>query len=197
MTSLKDMIVSLKFNFCPGCSFIVEQILWPSASRAWDLPNGVKLSDGIFATHLPKVQGKCFDGQKQVADDAFEEKDLNYSQREFCNGNVSGQFIGGHNGAQDFSTQIMVEMLGLDIPGMGPSVYHPGYQLWPPTSGHEWSSTPLVFLHCRSQLNWIILDLKLTLKVGLIIGQCLSAASLGVTVNSGLDGSDVGSLILA
>jgi len=143
MTSLKDMEVSLKFSFCSGCSFIIEQIPWPSASRAWDLLNGVKLSDGIFATQLPKVLGKCFDGQKQVAVDAFEEKDFNYSQQEPCNSNVSGQSIGGHNGVQDFNTQIMAEMLGLDIPGMDPSVYRPGYQLWPSTSGHK-SSTPLV-----------------------------------------------------
>ena len=55
VSSLKYEELSLQFNSCSGYSITVEQILWSSASYAWDLLNGVKLWDGIFATQLPKV----------------------------------------------------------------------------------------------------------------------------------------------
>jgi len=109
----------------------------------------------------------------------------------------SAESIGGHNGVQDFSTQIIVEMLGLDIPGMGPSGYHHGYQLWPPTSGHEWSSTPLVFqsifpLQIPTQLDYSESQVD---AQGRLNNWAMSFSGVPA-VNSGLDGSDVGSLIL-
>lgn len=122
MNSLKDM-----------------EITWPSASRAWDLLNGVKLSDGVFAAQLLQDHEQSSDRQKRVADDAFEEKDLGYPQYN------SNHPFGGQNGVQDLSTQIMAQMLGLDIPGIEPSTsYYPGYQWWPRTSGQGESLTQLI-----------------------------------------------------
>lgn len=139
MNSLKDMEVILRFNFCSGCLFIIKQITWPSASRAWDLLNGVKLSDGVFAAQLLQDHEQSSDRQKRVADDAFEEKDLGYPQYN------SNHPFGGQNGVQDLSTQIMAQMLGLDIPGIEPSTsYYPGYQWWPRTSGQGESLTQLI-----------------------------------------------------
>ncbi|KAF5352426.1 hypothetical protein D9756_005920 [Leucocoprinus leucothites] len=125
------------------------EIVWPSASRAWDLLNGVKLSDGIYATQLLQVQGQSSDRQKRLADDAFgQEKEVDYRQRGVYDdrGNISGNesSIENQNGVQDLSTRIMAHMLGLDIPGIEPSTsYYPGYQWWPRASGQEPSTQPV------------------------------------------------------
>jgi len=116
------------------------EVVWPSASRAWDLLNGVKLSDGIHAARLIQAHGQPSDRQKRVADDAFgQEKDLDYPQRDVYDerGNMTGNQGGFENqsGVQDLSTRIMAHMLGLDIPGIEPSTsYYPGYQWWPRSS---------------------------------------------------------------
>ncbi|KXN88828.1 Nitrogen assimilation transcription factor nirA [Leucoagaricus sp. SymC.cos] len=124
------------------------EVVWPSASRAWELLNGVKMSDGMRATQLLQVQGQSSDRHKRVAEDAFgQEKD--YSQREVYDerGNIHSNQGGfeNQNGVHDLSTRIMAHMLGLDIPGIEPSTsYYPGYQWWPRTTGQGGSSTQAV-----------------------------------------------------
>lgn len=123
-------------------------MVWPSASRAWDLLNGVKLSDGVRAAQLLQTHGQSSDRQKRLADDAFgQEKGLDYPQRDVFDderGSVSGNqgSLENQNGVQELSTRIMAHMLGLDIPGIEPSTsYYPGYQWWPRPSGQGESST--------------------------------------------------------
>ncbi|KAF9469792.1 fungal-specific transcription factor domain-containing protein [Collybia nuda] len=117
MTALKDM-----------------EMVWPSAARAWELLNGVKLgSNSISSPHrnLP-------DRNKRLAEDAFgQEKASDYLQREaFKTFNVgeASHGHGGEDGVQELGTRIMAHMLGLHIPGIEPSTsYYPGYEWWPRT----------------------------------------------------------------
>ncbi|EKM84077.1 hypothetical protein AGABI1DRAFT_117526 [Agaricus bisporus var. burnettii JB137-S8] len=123
------------------------EILWPSASRAWELLNGVKLSDGVCAVPLPQVHGQQTERQKRPADDAFgQEKNPEYPQSgvyERGNGTTNQNASGSQTGVHDLSTRIMAHMLGLDIQGIEPSSmsYYPGYQWWPGSSGQGESST--------------------------------------------------------
>jgi len=115
---------------------------WPSARRAWDLLNGVKVQ--VDSNLPPLVQGP--DRQKRAADDAFGEKSSDVLQREAFS-DSPGERPPQNSGIQEISTRMMAHMLGLDIPGIEPSTsYYPGYEWWPrvnqpaPQSYHE-SST--------------------------------------------------------
>lgn len=105
-------------------------MVWPSAARAWDLLNGVKLgSDSVSSPqlHFP-------DRNKRHAEDAFgQEKSSDYLQREaFKTSDVEETNHEGDNGVQELGTRIMAHMLGLHIPGIEPSTsYYPGYEWWP------------------------------------------------------------------
>ncbi|KAG5647713.1 hypothetical protein DXG03_008436 [Asterophora parasitica] len=110
------------------------EMVWPSASRAWELLNGVKMgSDNVPPQiHLP-------DRHKRPADAAFgQEKSSDYLQREAFRGPAPDQTPdrgGGENGVQEIGTRIMAHMLGLHIPGIEPSTsYYPGYEWWPRSS---------------------------------------------------------------
>lgn len=121
-------------------------MIWPSASRAYDLLNGVKIQFDNAWTHL----GSNPDRQKRHADDAFgREKNSDLFQREAF-GILPDKDSDG-NGVQDISTLIMAHMLGLDIPGIEPSTsYLPGYEWWPRESANQdppaqrQSSSPMV-----------------------------------------------------
>ncbi|KAF9225551.1 hypothetical protein BS17DRAFT_751446 [Gyrodon lividus] len=99
---------------------------WPSAARAWDLLNGVKVQ--VDSNLAPLVQGP--DRQKRGADDAFgKEKSSDFLQREAF---AAKERVTSSAGIQDISTRMMAHMLGLDIPGIEPSTsYYPGYEWWP------------------------------------------------------------------
>ncbi|KAF5368389.1 hypothetical protein D9758_002173 [Tetrapyrgos nigripes] len=107
------------------------EILWPSASRAWDLLHGVNM-----AFDTPQQAPKT-DRPKRAADDAFgQEKTSDYLQREAFRvseqRDVGLQQAPSEAGVQDLSTRMMAHMLGLDIPGVEPSTsYYPGYEWWP------------------------------------------------------------------
>lgn len=109
-------------------------ILWPSASRANDLLQGVRLE---FDT---QSQASNVTRVKRHVDDAFgQEKNSDYLEREAFRAGGEGEQqqqelarASGEPGVQDLSTRIMAHMLGLDIPGIEPSTsYYPGYQWWP------------------------------------------------------------------
>lgn len=103
--------------------------MWPSASRAWELLNGVKLrSDDLPTTS----QFPTPDRPKRLADYAFgPEETSNYRQRGAFPAYDHRSTPAG-NGVQDLSTQIMAHMLGLAVPGVEPSTsYYPGYEWWP------------------------------------------------------------------
>lgn len=104
--------------------------MWPSASRAWDLLNGVKLGPNNSA----QLQSLSSDRNKRHAEDAFgQDKNVEYFQQNFFeapqseNGGFESQ-----NGVQELSTRLMAHMLGLEVPGVEPSTsYYPGYEWWP------------------------------------------------------------------
>ncbi|THV07451.1 hypothetical protein K435DRAFT_741751 [Dendrothele bispora CBS 962.96] len=113
------------------------EILWPSASRAWDLLHGVNM-----AFDAPQQNAPNADRPKRPADDAFgQEKTSDYLQREVFRAtgdeqqrvaDVQQQSSTSETGVQDLSTRMMAHMLGLDIPGIEPSTsYYPGYEWWP------------------------------------------------------------------
>lgn len=119
--------------------------MWPSASRAWDLLNGVKILDGNHASQL--LQTKSPERPKRMAEDAFgQEKTQDYPQRGVYTDRgtpaINQISFQNQNGVQDFSTRIMAHMLGLDIPDVEPPApyYPPAFQ-WstpmapPPGSG--------------------------------------------------------------
>ncbi|KAF8910155.1 fungal-specific transcription factor domain-containing protein [Gymnopilus junonius] len=121
------------------------EVVWPSASRAWDLLNGVQLRTHALppAPALASPQYQPTDRNKRAAQDAFgEEKSSDFLQREafgtvqppdesqrdqgLAENNMNG------NGVQDISTRLMAHMLGLEVPGVEPSTsYYPGYEWWP------------------------------------------------------------------
>ncbi|KAF8167342.1 fungal-specific transcription factor domain-containing protein [Crassisporium funariophilum] len=114
------------------------EIVWPSASRAWDLLNGVQLRTHA---HLPAsipTQYQYSDRNKRPAEDAFgEDKAPDYLQREVFGApesteNVEVNTDNTTSGVQDISTRLMAHMLGLEVPGVEPSTsYYPGYEWWP------------------------------------------------------------------
>ena len=115
----------------------------PSASRAWDLLNGVQLrthaQPAVAALSSPQYQH--IDRNKRPAQDAFgEEKSSDYLQREAFGAvqptdqppRDQGLEENNVNGVQDISTRLMAHMLGLEVPGVEPSTsYYPGYEWWP------------------------------------------------------------------
>lgn len=110
-------------------------MVWPSAARAWDLLNGVKLTIDIPQAESSNSPG----GQKRQAEVAFAvEKSSDFLQREAFGGMnhnsppSTEQTQAPEPGVQDLSTRIMAHMLGLDIPGIEPSTsFYPGYEWWP------------------------------------------------------------------
>ncbi|PPQ72267.1 hypothetical protein CVT24_004684 [Panaeolus cyanescens] len=119
------------------------EVVWPSASRAWDLLNGVQLRTSAHAQN--GSQYTSVDRNKRAAQDAFgDEQAPTYIPREPfgdsgppTRSDDGGQ--GGTGGVQDMSTRLMAHMLGLEIPGVEPSTsYFPGYEWWPRiNSGHN------------------------------------------------------------
>ncbi|KAF9486569.1 hypothetical protein BDN70DRAFT_870159 [Pholiota conissans] len=122
-------------------------IVWPSASRAWELLNGVQLR-----THAPPAAQfqphyQNLDRNKRGAQDAFgEDNRPDYpAQGTFGASPTSpggapnggqGLNLPNETGVQDVSTRLMAHMLGLEIPGVEPSTsYFPGYEWWPRNQG--------------------------------------------------------------
>ncbi|KAJ7897143.1 fungal-specific transcription factor domain-containing protein [Mycena olivaceomarginata] len=105
------------------------EIIWPSAARAYELLNGVKLG----ALHAPVLPPHPTDRHKRQAEDAF---GPDYSfDRQF------GQSV---DGVQDVANKLMAHMLGLDIPGVEPSTsFYTGCDWWArpnqePVSPQNW-----------------------------------------------------------
>ncbi|KAF8808141.1 hypothetical protein BYT27DRAFT_7190259 [Phlegmacium glaucopus] len=90
-------------------------IVWPSASRAWDLLNGVKLRTHVNPLAPFPPHHRYPDRHKRPAEDAFEERAA-YSRREPAVNNASG--------VQEINTRLMAHMLGLEVPGNDPSTYY-------------------------------------------------------------------------
>ncbi|KAG6919021.1 hypothetical protein DXG01_009731 [Tephrocybe rancida] len=120
------------------------EVVWPSASRAWELLNGVKMG----SDDLPP-QINFLDRQKRPADAAFgQEKSSDYLQREAFKSSAPEPTTREENaGVQELGTRIMAHMLGLNIPGIEASTsYYPGYEWWPrhhettPPESHQSSS---------------------------------------------------------
>lgn len=104
------------------------QTTWPSAGRAWDLLNGVRVQ--VDSNMPPLVHGP--DRQKRAADDAFGERSSDVLQREAFGDVLQRERAPQNSGIQEISTRMMAHMLGLDIPGIEPSTsYYPGYEWWP------------------------------------------------------------------
>lgn len=121
------------------------KMVWPSASRAWELLNGVQVGSANSYTL------ESSDRHKRPAEAAFgQEKSSDYLQREVFHDptNVKAT-TDGQNGVQELGTRIMAHMLGLNIPGIEASTsYYPGYEWWPrsyeetPPSSHQISPSP-------------------------------------------------------
>ncbi|KAF7311124.1 Zn(2)-C6 fungal-type domain-containing protein [Mycena chlorophos] len=80
------------------------EMIWPSAARAYELLNGVKLGH-----HAPLPPTTSHERHKRHAEDAFgEERTPDYPNRDV-------------DGVQDMANKLMAHMLGLDAPGVEPS----------------------------------------------------------------------------
>ena len=97
-------------------------MVWPSASRAWDLLNGVKMDNVLQPQFHDPAR------YKRPADDAF-------GHEECLPGEVQTTtevHHEGENGVQDLGTRIMAHMFGFHVPGVEPSTsLLPGYEWWP------------------------------------------------------------------
>ncbi|KAJ6503261.1 fungal-specific transcription factor domain-containing protein [Mycena vitilis] len=109
---------SLGFQQCLAALKEME-IIWPSASRAWELLNGVKLG----ALNTIVAPPHALDRNKRHAEDAFgQDRAPDYPLRDDQQ-NVDG--------VQDVANKLMAHMLGLDIPGMEPSTsFYTGCDWW-------------------------------------------------------------------
>ncbi|KAG6837321.1 hypothetical protein H0H93_011416 [Arthromyces matolae] len=124
----QNVQASLGFQQCMAALKDLE-VVWPSASRAWELLNGVKMG----SDDLPP-QINSLNRPKRQADAAFgQEKSSNYLQREAFKTPVYESNVREENtGVQELGTRIMAHMLGLNIPGVEASTsYYPGYEWWP------------------------------------------------------------------
>jgi hypothetical protein len=115
--------------------------VWPSAARAWDLVNGVKMGDTLSTN---PNETRYIDRPKRPADAAFgEEKTSDYLQREAFKDSSIRNSACVDAGVQVMGNRIMAHMLGLNVPGIEPSTsYYPGYEWWPRTAGGQTSPTP-------------------------------------------------------
>ncbi|TRM66257.1 fungal-specific transcription factor domain-containing protein [Schizophyllum amplum] len=110
------------------------QVVWPSAARAWELLDGVKLGyEKAFS--VPQGAGDRSD-RKRDLDNAFgpeDQKNSDYLQREaFGTYSNARQEPSPQNGMRDLSQRIMAHMLGLDIPGIEPSTsFYPRLRMEP------------------------------------------------------------------
>jgi hypothetical protein len=118
---------------------ISHQMVWPSASRAWDLLNGVKMDN------ISPPQFHDLARYKRQADDAFgHEKPPQQVSKD--------PHHDGENGVQDLGTRIMAQMFGYHIPGVEPSTsFLPGYEWWPRSEGDSRSVT-----HAESRNSHVI-----------------------------------------
>ncbi|KAJ7161307.1 fungal-specific transcription factor domain-containing protein [Mycena crocata] len=114
---------SLGFQQCLAALKEME-IIWPSAARAWELLNGVKL--GALTTIAPPPHP--LDRHKRHAEDAFgQDRPPDYPPHELRDGQM-GQTV---DGVQDMANKLMAHMLGLDIPGVEPSTsFYTGCDWW-------------------------------------------------------------------
>jgi len=112
-------------------------MVWPSAARAWDLLNGVKM-DSILPPQLPDPVR-----YKRQADDAFgHEKNLPQEVLKIAEAHHEGE-----NSIQDLGTRIMAHMMGFQVPGVEPSTsFLPGYEWWPRSGG---DSRSVIHTHPR------------------------------------------------
>ncbi|KAJ7103261.1 fungal-specific transcription factor domain-containing protein [Mycena belliarum] len=108
LTALKDM-----------------EIIWPSAARAYELLNGVKL-EALNAVPPP---AHSHDRHKRHAEDAFgQERPSEYHSHGLGDERQMGQTV---DGVQDVANKLMAHMLGLDIPGVEPSTsFYTGCDWW-------------------------------------------------------------------
>ncbi|KAK7063985.1 Zn(2)-C6 fungal-type domain-containing protein [Favolaschia claudopus] len=112
---------SLGFQQCLTALKEME-ITWPSAARAFELLNGVKLG----ALHAPVISTQSGDRHKRHAEDAFgQDRSSEYPLRD------GAQFGQNVDGVQDVANKLMAHMLGLDIPGVEPSTsFYAGCDWW-------------------------------------------------------------------
>ncbi|KAJ7492355.1 fungal-specific transcription factor domain-containing protein [Mycena latifolia] len=115
---------SLGFQQCLAALKEME-IIWPSAARAWELLNGVKL--GALNTVPPPSHS--LDRHKRHAEDAFgQDRPPEYSSHALGDERQMGQNV---DGVQDVANKLMAHMLGLDIPGVEPSTsFYTGCDWW-------------------------------------------------------------------
>ncbi|CAK5280628.1 unnamed protein product [Mycena citricolor] len=94
--------------------------IWPSAARAFDLLNGVKLGN---LNTLPPLRNQ--ERNKRHAEDAFgPDRAPDYPVR-------TDSDLGQQEGVQDMANKLMAHMLGLDIPGVEPSTsFYSGCDWW-------------------------------------------------------------------
>ncbi|KAJ6621140.1 fungal-specific transcription factor domain-containing protein [Mycena sp. CBHHK59/15] len=134
---------SLGFQQCLAALKEME-IIWPSAARAWELLNGVKL--GALNAVVPPANAT--DRHKRHADDAFGQDRLpDYPPHGY---NRDDRQMGQNvDGVQDMANKLMAHMLGLDIPGVEPSTsFYTGCDWWarpnqesgPPAPPQGWSA---------------------------------------------------------
>ncbi|KAJ7070780.1 fungal-specific transcription factor domain-containing protein [Mycena amicta] len=97
------------------------EIIWPSAARAYELLNGVKL--GTLHTVMPPTPSH--ERHKRHAEDAFgQDRPSDYPPREM-------ELLQNVDGVQDMATKLMAHMLLMDIPGVEPSTsFYAGCDWW-------------------------------------------------------------------
>jgi len=119
-------------------------VIWPSASRAWDLLSGVQLRTHVNPL-VSLVPHRYPDRHKRMAEDAFGEQGADYSRQQpqavpsgsTANNNASGVHEIGH--------RLMAHMLGLEAPGADPSGYYLLLQSRPPFVPEQTSNQQLSY----------------------------------------------------
>jgi len=105
-------------------------VIWPSAVRAWELLNGAKVHVDNGILRFKEVQR-----YKRHADDAFGTGDTDggsaLTQSFGLNSPIGVDAVAVPQ-ATNADKHLLAQMLGLDLPVIGPSTsYIPGYEWWP------------------------------------------------------------------
>ncbi|KAJ7675340.1 fungal-specific transcription factor domain-containing protein [Mycena rosella] len=147
---------SLGFQQCLAALKEMETI-WPSAARAWELLNGVKL--GALTAVPPPPHS--LDRHKRHAEDAFGQDRSDYPSHALRDERQMGQNV---DGVQDMANKLMAHMLGLDIPGVEPSTsFYTGCDWWarPNQEGSNQPMSPQNWPHAAPSSNSLFTPLSM------------------------------------
>ncbi|TFK46073.1 hypothetical protein OE88DRAFT_1668214 [Heliocybe sulcata] len=126
-------------------------VTWPSAARAWELLNGVKVQFEGILTPLVNAPAR----QKRAAEEEPDNQGQGYPEAVKRGSEVDGATYNAGANYQAFDSRMMAQMLGLDVPAetIAGDAEFQGNTAWPFTI-HSPSSQPWAVLNQLDLADW-------------------------------------------